>query len=107
MIFRKLNTEKRDRYLELFSLDNKEIFPNEVRSSNVSHESWHDYFSVGKAYLWHQIRCIMAVLFLIGEGKEEPEVITQLLGTFLLIIFFKPFIYFFQKRFKFERYNYN
>jgi len=36
---------------------------------------------VGKAYLWHQIRCIMAVLFLIGEGKEEPEVITQLLDV--------------------------
>jgi len=36
---------------------------------------------VGKAYLWHQIRCIMAVLFLIGEGKEKPEVITELLDV--------------------------
>ena len=26
----------------------------------------------------------MAVLFLIGEGKEEPEVITQLLGIYLI-----------------------
>lgn len=28
----------------------------------------------GKAFLWHQIRCIMGILILIGEGKEEPEV---------------------------------
>jgi len=33
----------------------------------------------GKAYLWHQIRCIMAVLFMIGEGLEDPNVITELL----------------------------
>lgn len=36
---------------------------------------------VGKAYLWHQIRCIVSVLFLIGEGREEPEVIDQLLDV--------------------------
>lgn len=29
---------------------------------------------VGNAFLWHQIRCIVAVLLLIGEGKESPEV---------------------------------
>ncbi|CAG9861302.1 unnamed protein product [Phyllotreta striolata] len=33
-----------------------------------------------KAFLWHQIRCIMGILFLIGEGKEEPEVIDELLN---------------------------
>ena len=35
---------------------------------------------VGKAYLWHQIRCIVSILFLVGEGREEPEVISELLG---------------------------
>ena len=34
---------------------------------------------VGQAFLWHQIRCIVAVLFLIGQGKEEPGVIKELL----------------------------
>lgn len=29
---------------------------------------------IGQAFLWHQIRCIIAVLFLIAQGKEEPEV---------------------------------
>lgn len=29
---------------------------------------------VGQAFLWHQIRCIVAILFLIAQGKEELEV---------------------------------
>lgn len=35
----------------------------------------------GKAFLWHQIRCIVSILFLVGEGKEKPEVITELLDV--------------------------
>lgn len=34
---------------------------------------------VGKAFLWHQVRCIVGVLFLIGSGKESPCVVKQLL----------------------------
>ncbi|KAI1280573.1 tRNA pseudouridine(38/39) synthase [Halotydeus destructor] len=34
---------------------------------------------VGKAYLWHQIRCIVAVLLLVGEGYEQPDIIKKLL----------------------------
>lgn len=29
----------------------------------------------GSGFLWHQIRCIMYILFLIGIGKEKPSVI--------------------------------
>ena len=35
----------------------------------------------GKAFLWHQIRCIVAVLFRVGEGKESPTVIDELLDV--------------------------
>ncbi|CAI9609852.1 unnamed protein product [Staurois parvus] len=35
----------------------------------------------GLAFLYHQVRCIMGVLFLIGQGKEEPEVIKELLNV--------------------------
>lgn len=35
----------------------------------------------GQAFLWHQIRAIMAVLFLVGEGKEVPEVVKELLDV--------------------------
>lgn len=35
----------------------------------------------GRAFLWHQIRCIMGILLLVGEGKEKPEVILDLLDV--------------------------
>ena len=34
---------------------------------------------VGQAFLWHQIRCIMSVLFYVGRGQESPELVKQLL----------------------------
>ena len=34
---------------------------------------------ISNAFLWHQIRCIMEVLFLVGEGKEEPTIVKELL----------------------------
>ncbi|PIA25450.1 hypothetical protein AQUCO_11400015v1 [Aquilegia coerulea] len=34
---------------------------------------------IGSAFLWHQIRCMVAVLFMIGHGLELPSVIDELL----------------------------
>ncbi|VEN39792.1 unnamed protein product [Callosobruchus maculatus] len=31
------------------------------------------------AFLWHQIRCIVGVLLLVGQGKEDPSVVDELL----------------------------
>jgi tRNA pseudouridine38/39 synthase len=36
---------------------------------------------VGQAFLWHQIRCIASVLFLVGQGLEEPSVVKDLLNV--------------------------
>lgn len=36
---------------------------------------------VGQAFLWHQIRCIVAVLFLVAKGLEEPTIVTELLNV--------------------------
>ncbi|XP_030375234.1 tRNA pseudouridine(38/39) synthase [Scaptodrosophila lebanonensis] len=33
------------------------------------------------AFLWHQIRCIMAVLLLVGQKREQPSVISELLDV--------------------------
>ena len=39
-------------------------------------------FSVhGSAFLWHQVRCMMGALFLVGQGLEEPSVIDELLDV--------------------------
>ncbi|KAM1242506.1 hypothetical protein ACFX2G_034850 [Malus domestica] len=35
----------------------------------------------GSAFLWHQVRCMVAVLFLIGQGDESPDVVDALLDT--------------------------
>lgn len=34
-----------------------------------------------QAFLWHQIRCIMSLLFLVGEEKESPDIILELLNV--------------------------
>ncbi|XP_054920325.1 tRNA pseudouridine(38/39) synthase isoform X3 [Dermacentor andersoni] len=36
---------------------------------------------VGQAFLWHQVRCIVAVLLLVGQRLEEPHVISELLDV--------------------------
>lgn len=36
---------------------------------------------VGQAFLWHQVRCIVAVLFHVGLGLEEPRVVSDLLDV--------------------------
>ncbi|CAD6211361.1 unnamed protein product [Miscanthus lutarioriparius] len=33
----------------------------------------------GTAFLWHQVRCMVAVLFLTGQGLESPSVVDSLL----------------------------
>ena len=36
---------------------------------------------VGQAFLWHQVRCIMGILLLVGQGKEKVDVMKQLLDV--------------------------
>jgi len=35
---------------------------------------------VGKAFLWHQIRCIVSILILVGQHKETESVFKDLLN---------------------------
>jgi tRNA pseudouridine38/39 synthase len=32
----------------------------------------------GTAFLWHQVRCMMSILFMVGQGKEQPEIVLDL-----------------------------
>lgn len=53
-----------------------------VHSCDVEEPTSMYYLNIeGNAFLWHQIRCIMGLLLLIGEGKETPDVITELLDV--------------------------
>ena len=35
----------------------------------------------GSAFLWHQVRCMVSVLFLVGQGLEKPTIIKDLLDV--------------------------
>ncbi|KFZ63054.1 tRNA pseudouridine(38/39) synthase, partial [Podiceps cristatus] len=35
----------------------------------------------GQAFLYHQVRCMMAILFLVGQRMESPEIIDELLDV--------------------------
>ncbi|XP_031392759.1 tRNA pseudouridine(38/39) synthase isoform X2 [Punica granatum] len=35
----------------------------------------------GSAFLWHQVRCMVAVLFMVGQGLESPQILEFLLDT--------------------------
>ena len=40
------------------------------------------YFEIcGQAFLWHMIRCIVSVCFMVGKGLEDPSVVTELLNV--------------------------
>ncbi|KAI0998957.1 hypothetical protein K3495_g9238 [Podosphaera aphanis] len=35
----------------------------------------------GSAFLWHQVRHMVAILFLVGQGLEEPSIVTKLMDV--------------------------
>lgn len=36
---------------------------------------------IGQAFLWHQIRCIVSILFMVGQGLEKPDIVDHLLDV--------------------------
>lgn len=44
-------------------------------------ESFYRFVCKGSAFLYHQIRCIMSILFMIGSGREPIEVIPEMLSA--------------------------
>ncbi|PMD26221.1 pseudouridine synthase [Hyaloscypha hepaticicola] len=35
----------------------------------------------GSAFLWHQVRCMISILFLVGQGLEKPSIVSELLDV--------------------------
>ncbi|XP_071555254.1 tRNA pseudouridine(38/39) synthase isoform X1 [Temnothorax nylanderi] len=53
-----------------------------VTDDNVEKSTGYDMCELeitSQAFLWHQIRCLMGILLLVGQRKEEPEIILKLL----------------------------
>ncbi|CCK69990.1 pseudouridine synthase DEG1 KNAG_0D02400 [Huiozyma naganishii CBS 8797] len=47
-------------------------------------EDFYCFDLVGTAFLWHQVRCMMACLFLVGQGLEKPSIVTDLMNIDLM-----------------------
>lgn len=65
----------------LREIRNAEIHLSSKDGLDGEHDPSFDVFYVeltGKAFLWHQVRCIVAVLVLIGQENEAPTVIRDL-----------------------------
>lgn len=57
-----------------------QLCPNEVEKEDKGYGMY--YLQIkANAFIWHQIRCIMAILLLIGQENEQPDVITELLDV--------------------------
>ena len=57
------------------------IYPFDIKENIIKNEYYQSYVCVikGTAFLWHQVRCIMQILFLIGDELEEVELINEML----------------------------
>ncbi|KAL2324679.1 hypothetical protein Fmac_023737 [Flemingia macrophylla] len=67
------NVHNYRRHIMLF-----DISPTEVRYNG--NQLWVIKIR-GSAFLWHQVRCMVAVLFMVGNDLESPNVIDMLLDT--------------------------
>ncbi|KAG8160102.1 hypothetical protein KVR01_009638 [Diaporthe batatas] len=54
-------------------------FRDAAAEAGVAHPKVYYFHVRGSAFLWHQIRCMVAVLFLVGQGLEDPGVVAELL----------------------------
>lgn len=46
----------------------------------IAGDNFYEVELKGTAFLWHQVRCIMAIMFLVGQRSESPEVVKDLLN---------------------------
>lgn len=56
-------------------------FPNDSIRPQVSTPTIYSFTLHGSAFLWHQVRHMVAILFLIGQGLEKPSLVDDLLNV--------------------------
>ncbi|KAJ7623529.1 pseudouridine synthase [Roridomyces roridus] len=59
----------------------RRIVSADINSVSDSATGMHVLDLVGSAFLYHQVRHIMAILFLVGTGLEPPSIVTSLLNV--------------------------
>ena len=61
---------------------NEFIYPFDIEKSIINNDYYQAYVCIikGSAFLWHQVRCIMQILFLIGDDLEDIDLINEMLN---------------------------
>ncbi|KAF8221931.1 pseudouridine synthase [Tricholoma matsutake] len=59
----------------------RKILQADIEPLPDNHDGIYVFNLVGTAFLYHQVRHIMAVLFLVGSGLEDPSVVTALMNV--------------------------
>jgi tRNA pseudouridine38/39 synthase len=59
----------------------RHIMRADIEPLNDHQDGMYVFNLVGSAFLYHQVRHIMAVLFLVGSGLEDPSVVTALMNV--------------------------
>lgn len=54
---------------------------NKTVAAKLAPNSLCEVVLVGEAFLYHQVRCIVSVLFMVGRGLEQPEIVRDLLDV--------------------------
>jgi tRNA pseudouridine38/39 synthase len=62
--------------------ENEFIYPFNIDNNYINSEYYQSYVCIikGSAFLWHQVRCIMQILFLIGDELEDIDLIDEMLN---------------------------
>lgn len=73
------NVEIREAVREAVGVENSERKVCENECVDDMYKMYY-IFVRGQAFLWHQVRCMAAVLFDVGRGLEEPNVVFHMLN---------------------------
>ncbi|KAG7843785.1 hypothetical protein KL941_004267 [Ogataea angusta] len=58
----------------------RKIISSSIEKTDLGQETY--VFSLkGSAFLWHQVRSMMSILFLVGQELEKPEIVRKLLDV--------------------------
>lgn len=49
--------------------------------SETSNPKVYTFTLHGSAFLWHQVRCMVSILFLVAQGLEKPSIVSELLDV--------------------------
>jgi len=60
-------------------VNQKEFLPAGVEAKEAGFPKVYSFTLHGSAFLWHQVRCMVAILFLVGQGLEKPTIVKELL----------------------------